>query len=101
MKTTFATALLVFATQAASIEKPNLISATRDLEFSYATYLSKFNKTYNSVTEFEKRKNFFAETQAFIKQHNNDPKQTFTVGHNMFSDMTTQERQARLGLKYE
>ena len=46
------------------------------------------------------RKNLFAQTDALIREHNesNEESMTYTLGHNLFSDMTEEERKSMLGL---
>ena len=92
MKSTFACALMAVVSQAAKVEGvTKLTDVFADLEYAYATYVAKFSKTYKYVAEFEKRKNIFADTQAFIKDHNTNSEASYKVGHNFFSDMTESE----------
>ena len=58
-----------------------------DLESAFTNHLTNFGLTYSSVEEFEMRKNLFAATDKFIREHNSQG-HNFTVGHNQFSDRT-------------
>jgi len=78
-----------------------VVSAERmtQLDYDYIHYVSKFNKVYDMVEEFNMRKEIFAETDARIKSVNENPDSTYRAGHNKFSDWTWEEYNAMLGLK--
>ena len=72
-------------------------NALSTLEFDYMNYMAKFNKNHNDVESFEFRKENFAATDKFIKEHNAS-NASYTAGHNQFSDWTHAEYKAILGL---
>ena len=73
-------------------------SAINQLEVDYLSYLARYNKEWsNDATEFITRFNLYAAKDAELKQINAE-NQNFTVGHNKFSDWTTDEYKQLLGL---
>jgi hypothetical protein len=60
--------------------------------FKYMEYISKFNKSPATIEEYNLRLTHFLETDAFIQEWNSDLTNTHTVGHNLFSDWTPEER---------
>jgi C1A family cysteine protease len=65
------------------------------MESSFLYYITKFNKSYNSMEEYGLRLAEFAKKDAFIKAH--DAQETgFAVAHNQFSDWTDAEYKAIL-----
>jgi C1A family cysteine protease len=73
-------------------------SALNTSEFQFMSFAAEHNKSYETVEEFQMRAALFAETEAFIQEHNTQ-NNNYTVGHNQFSDMTDMERKARLGFR--
>ena len=73
-------------------------SALNASEFQFMSFAAEHNKSYETVEEFQMRAALFAETEAFIQEHNTQ-NNNYTVGHNQFSDMTDMERKARLGFR--
>lgn len=63
----------------------------------WANFKVKFNKIY-SPREEAQRRTVFVQTQRAIEKHNSGD-YSWKMDHNEFSDMTQQEREARLGLK--
>lgn len=73
-----------------------LASATTQLEFEFMQFMSKHNKSYESLEEYEMRKALFEVKDAFIKEHNMRGHK-YTVAHNKFSDYTQAEMDALMG----
>ena len=57
----------------------------------FINYVAKYNKSYESVAEFDMRKEIFLKTHAFIEESNSSGKQKHVSGHNKFSDWTDEE----------
>lgn len=73
-------------------------SAINQLEVDYLSYIARYNKEWsNDAAEFITRFNLYAAKDAELKQINAENK-NFTVGHNKFSDWTTDEYKVLLGL---
>jgi len=68
------------------------VAAFDDTLAKFMRYLSKQNKSYISIQEFNMRLAHFAKTDEFIEKWNANGDKTSTVGHNFFSDMTNEER---------
>jgi C1A family cysteine protease len=66
---------------------------------NYMVYLAEHGKSYITNEEFAARKDLWAETEAFIKEHNSLIGRKFTVGHNKMSDWTEYERTQILGYR--
>ena len=62
----------------------------------YMEYLTLHSKSYITAEEFQARKALFADTDAFIREHNASGAK-FELGHNQFSDLTDHERSLYLG----
>jgi len=58
------------------------------MDFKFINYIAKFNKYYEDRGELELRFDEFVKTELTIQEHNSDPSQTSTMGHNIFSDWT-------------
>jgi len=67
-------------------------------DYDYMRYVSKHNKHYETVEEFEMRKALFIEIETFIRMAN-ARSTTYRAGHNKFSDWTQEEKDKLLGLK--
>jgi C1A family cysteine protease len=67
-------------------------NAIEDIEKRFVDYVARHGKSYDTKEEFEFRLNHFKTADEFIQEHNSS-NGSFTVGHNMFSDMTTAEKQ--------
>ena len=101
-----AATLLVALSNAADIVSALPINTTNtttkngDLDFAFATHLAQYGITYETKEDFEMRKNLFAQTDALIREHNesNEEPMSYTLAHNLFSDMTEEERDGMLGL---
>jgi len=73
------------------------VSALHQYELEYMNYLAEFGKSMNSVDEFESRMENFKLTDLSI-QSINESNNTWTAGHNQFSDWTHEEYKGMLGL---
>ena len=67
--------------------------------FEYFNYLSQFNKSYNTDSEFKMRFERFIKTHTHITEHNEQENNSYTAGHNQFSDWTYAEYKAIMGYK--
>ena len=84
---TFISIALAGAASAAVVEN--------DLKFM--NYMSKFSKVYTTVEEYATRLALFLEREIIINESNADEANTYTLGHNNFSDWTDEEYKAILG----
>ena len=73
-------------------------SALHQIELKYMNYLAQFGKTMNDMEEFETRLEYFAATD-FDVEEINAGNNTWTAGHNQFSDWSEEEYKGMLGLK--
>jgi C1A family cysteine protease len=62
--------------------------------YSFEQYKNDFQKEYRKEGEEEYRKAIFLRNLVKIEQHNSDPKNTYTLGINQFTDLTDAEFQA-------
>ena len=62
-------------------------------------YVSKYNKAYDTIEEFEMRLNNFNKVEEQIRNHQERNDVSHTLAHNQFSDWTDAEFQKILGLK--
>ena len=62
----------------------------------YMEYVAKYSKSYATVAEFEARKALFIENHLAIEEENS-ANGSFTLAHNMFSDMSKAEYKRLLG----
>jgi len=60
-------------------------------QFKFMQYVSKFNKNYSSVEEFEMRMANFLEKELDIIANEQDSESTYTMAHNHMSDWTHEE----------
>ena len=95
MKSFAAFALAGVASATASVD------AVRDTiaqhEFKFMNYIAQWGKSYASIEEYEHRFANFIKKEKWITEVNSDLRNTYTVGHNDFSDMTEEEYNQRLG----
>merc|ERR1712166_788617 len=68
------------------------LMATRFME-----HIANYGISYGTTEEFDFRMALFAKRDAAYNEINNDPENTFTVGHNMFSTMTDYEAKQYTG----
>ena len=68
------------------------------LDFDYMRFVSMQNKFYDTVEQFNMRKELFSELDTFISEANARGT-LYTAGHNQFSDWTQDEKDKLLGLK--
>ena len=66
-------------------------------DFLYMQHLAKMNKSIESVSEFEMRAKLFSEIDALINEHNSSGLHSYTLGHNLFSDLTPDEKSKYIG----
>lgn len=69
--------------------------------FSYMKYIAQQGKAYATLEEFNMRAALFNQTDAELEAFNANPDRFQTVGHNMFSDMTAEEKKKMRGLMPE
>jgi hypothetical protein len=62
--------------------------------YSFEQYKRDFNKHYTREGEDAYRKNIFLRTLITINEHNANPKHTYTMGINQFTDLTKAEFEA-------
>ena len=67
------------------------VSADIATKLRYIEHLSKFNKQYLSMAEFEARLEHFAKADAIVEEHNAQ-NSTYFLRHNILSDLTEEER---------
>ena len=56
------------------------------------SYLSDFWKSYESIGEYEWWYANYMRIDEIIREHNSHPSQTYTLGHNQFSDVDEDEK---------
>jgi cathepsin L len=67
------------------------------LRASFANHVSEHGLSYGTKEEYEFRFDLFEKKEKELARINADTKNTFTVGHNMFSTMTKGELKKMLG----
>lgn len=70
------------------------LAASATVNQDWQSYKAKFGKNYANAAEESRRFAIFKENAAFIARHNADHKigkESYTVGHNQFSDLTNAE----------
>jgi cathepsin L len=67
---------------------------------AFVRYIAEFNKFYNTTEEFKFRQQIFEEAHEQIEAHNAEGN-TWTLGHNQFSDWHADEYKVLLGYKPE
>jgi hypothetical protein len=78
-----------------------VVSAIDEETFQFMNYLSKFNKSYSTVEEFNVRLALFSARNKFIVEWNADETNTHKVGHNFLSDYNEKELSNLRGIKDE
>ena len=75
--------------------------STQDVEGGVETrfmeHVANYGISYGTQEEYTLRMGLFAKRDAAYNEINNDPENTFTVGHNMFSTMTDYEAKQYTG----
>ena len=72
-----------------------VVSAIDQRTFEFMRYISSHVKSYETLAEFEMRKDLYFANDAMIKEWNADESNTSRMGHNFLSDWTEDEK-ARL-----
>merc|ERR1712242_167360 len=70
------------------------LAASATVNQDWQSFKAKFGKNYANAAEESRRFAIFKENAAFIARHNADHKigkESYTVGHNQFSDLTNAE----------
>ena len=62
--------------------------------YSFEQYKSDYSKKYMKEGEEQYRKNIFLRNLIKIEEHNANPKNTYTLGVNQFTDLTQAEFEA-------
>jgi C1A family cysteine protease len=78
---------------AASVYLYSLESATSEV-YSFEQYKREFSKHYTKEGEEQYRKNIFLRNIIKIQEHNANPKNTYTMGVNQFTDLSQAEFEA-------
>lgn len=68
------------------------------LDYDFMRYVTQHGKFYDTVEQFNMRKELFSESDAFVKMANSRGTK-YVAGHNKFSDWTQEEKDALVGLK--
>jgi C1A family cysteine protease len=61
--------------------------------YTFEAFVSEHSKSYDSVHEYFRRKDVFYENKKIIDEHNADPDNSFTLGINVYADLTWNEFQ--------
>jgi len=74
-------------------EEATALEPLTDAAYSslFSEFKEKFPRTYANASEEATRLKNFKVNIDFIREHNNDKSQTFTVGMNQFGDLTLEE----------
>ena len=88
-----------FAAAALAGVSSAVIMTAQDYEFM--RYVTKFEKFYETVEEFELRKKNFIATSVQVKMQNSQEESTYTAGLNQFSDWNDEEYNSMLGITEE
>ncbi|XP_057381082.1 uncharacterized protein LOC130703662 [Daphnia carinata] len=67
-----------------------------DVEAAWEKYLTEFPMGIQTKAEYGKRKSNFEKIHAIIEEHNADENATYTMAHNQFSIMDSEERKQYL-----
>jgi C1A family cysteine protease len=68
--------------------------------YKFMSFCNEFNKDYATMEEFQARFDLWAAAEEFITEFNAG-NNTHTVGHNMFSDMSSEEVAGMNGFKWD
>jgi C1A family cysteine protease len=69
-----------------------------DTAASFADFIQKYDRVYDSPAETFRRFNVFRANLAMIEKHNQNPDKTYTMGITAFTDLTFHEFSERFGL---
>lgn len=70
-----------------------------EIDTKFMEYIVNHGKSYGTLAEYNFRMNLFATADALIEEHNNKNGESYTLGHNLFSDWTDGQRKRLLGYK--
>lgn len=77
-----------------------MATATATSEMSFEDFVTKFKKDYKvGSAEWKDHASIYAKELARVRAHNANPKKSYSMGINKFSDMTEKERSAFFGFK--
>merc|ERR1712045_149173 len=88
MKSVFALAAAAATASALTVEESHI--------GRFNNWKAAHGKTYANIDEEEARFEVFMENHRSIEQHNANPDNTYTKGHNQFSDMTPEEFKSQM-----
>jgi C1A family cysteine protease len=84
--------LLLSALFTISFASPSFSGTSyKDNWVEFNSFIQKFRKEYDSITEMQYRFNVFQENLREIVSHNEDMSQNFTMSINAFTDLTPEE----------
>lgn len=87
MKSFVSQATIFAITAAVGINAPK-----DDKPARFGQFMAKHNKHYKNSDEYQKRFNNWQKKDKELKEIGNNPKNTFSVGHNKFSDLDDEEK---------
>jgi hypothetical protein len=89
-------AKLALASTLAMTAKTATLTTKFDGEKDFLSYQAKHGKNYQTLAEYEMRRQLWQATDSFIKSKKDKP---YSLAHNKFSDWTADEKQKLLGFK--
>lgn len=93
-------ALLGFSTEAARLNQKmfrSTLAEKDDIETHFSKFVSKFQRSYKNISEYNKRLEHFKQNKAFIDAEN-AMKGSYTLELNKFADLSNEEFQTMMGL---
>mmetsp|Transcript_15192 Transcript_15192/g.30299 ORF Transcript_15192/g.30299 Transcript_15192/m.30299 type:complete len:364 (+) Transcript_15192:68-1159(+) len=81
-----------------SSAESTLLQESHLLGHDFSEWKGRFSKVYASLEEEEEKFKVWLNNHVTIEKHNGDPSNTFTLGHNPYSDMTHEEFQIHFRL---
>ena len=73
--------------------------AGKALDYAFATFCARFGKVYDTLTDYEKRKELFRKADLEVRIHHHKAYKKWKKAHNWFSDLTDAEKDAYRGYK--
>jgi cathepsin L len=74
-----------------SLEREMEMEMENSIWKQFTNFQERFNKRYNNLEELKNRFEIFKDNLHIINTHNSDPTQNFTMGINLFTDLTSEE----------